>query len=123
MRCTAALILVLTLSAEGRAEATYLSCSGTLRLVHAGISSEQPFTFSLTINADKKTVMVDDYEPVQWLEDRSKNIVTFEASSPLSSFGVSTGTLNRITGAARIHILQDGLRILTGICKSAQKLF
>jgi hypothetical protein len=65
---------------------------------------------------------VDDYNPVRMLEDTTKNTVVFMPSPP-SDFGVSTGTLNRITGEASIHIIRDALQIIRGICKSARKLF
>jgi hypothetical protein len=45
--------------------------------------------------------------------------------SPGSNLGVSTGTLNRITGAVSIHILPFGGGLLgfDGICKPAKALF
>jgi hypothetical protein len=118
-----ALIFILTLPPEVKAQVTQLACSGTLRVIRAGISSpEEPWTFALIIDIDKKTVTVDDYEPVQLFGDSSQNTVAFMPSTP-SNFGVSTGTLNRITGEASIHIIRDGLRIMRGICESARKLF
>jgi hypothetical protein len=118
-----ALIFILTLPPEAKAQVTQLACSGTLRVISAGVSSpEEPWTFSITIDTDKKTVTVDDYNPVRMLEDTTKNTVVFMPSPP-SDFGVSTGTLNRITGEASIHIIRDALQIIRGICKSARKLF
>src|SRR5215831_6471314 len=49
---------------EARAEATYLSCSGTVRMIRAGIlSPEEPWIFSLSVDLERKTIIVDDYEP------------------------------------------------------------
>jgi hypothetical protein len=118
-----ALIFILTLPPEAKAQVTQLACSGTLRVISAGVSSpEEPWTFSIIIDTDKKTVTVDDYNPVRLLEDTTKNTVVFMPSPP-SDFGVSTGTLSRITGEVSIHIIRDGLQIIRGICKSARKLF
>src|SRR5262249_24891486 len=103
-------------------EPTYLSCSGTLYVLSAGRPSpEEPWTLSLIIDTDKKTVTVADYPPVKLFSDE-KNTVVFNPSPP-SDFGVSTGTLNRITGEARIRIIREGLQIFRGTCKSARKLF
>jgi hypothetical protein len=50
---------------EARAEVTYLSCSGTMRVIRAGMSSpDEPWTFAITVDTDRKIIMVDDYDPV-----------------------------------------------------------
>jgi hypothetical protein len=108
---------------EAKAEVTYLSCSGTMRTIRAGVSSpEEPWTFSLTVDTERKTIMVDDYEPMPFYENASKNTIGFWPPTP-ADFGVSTGTLHRITGEASIHIIKDGLQILDGVCKPARRLF
>jgi hypothetical protein len=115
-------VAALWISTAQAAEPAYLSCSGTLRVARGGSSSpEEPWTLSLVIDTDKKTVTVDDYTPVQLLADE-KNRVVF-MPRPASGYGVSTGTLNRITGEASIHIIKDGLQIFRGTCKPARKLF
>lgn len=108
---------------EARAEATYLSCSGTLRMIHAGIASpEEPWTFAVTVDPEGKTITVDDYEPVPFSGDTAKNIIAFMPSQP--GLGVGTGTLHRVTGEASIVIVkEDGLAMLNGICKPSRKLF
>src|SRR5262245_29830023 len=54
------------------AEFTYFSCSGTVRIVHLGIfSPEQPSTFSLSVDLERKTIVVDDYEPMPLVGDPS----------------------------------------------------
>jgi hypothetical protein len=111
-----ALIGVLTLTPEANAQVTPLSCAGTLRIPHK--DAEEPWTFSLIIDTDKKTVTLDDYAPVELLGDTSGNTVVFKSSIP-SDGGVSFGTLNRATGQARVVILKDGVHIISGICKPA----
>jgi hypothetical protein len=119
-----ALIGALTLTPEAKAQVTQLACSGTIRVVAGGISSpEEPWSFSVIIDMDKKSVTVNDYEPVELLGGPSANTVAFLASQG-SNYGVSTGTLNRITGEASIRIIKhDGLWVTRGICKPAKKLF
>jgi hypothetical protein len=118
------LIFLLAICAEAKAELASLSCSGTFRAIRAGVSTpEEPWTFSLIVDVDKKTVTVNDLPSVPILGDATENTIAFMASRETSDYGVSTGTLNRITGATQIHIIQDGLQILTGTCKAARKLF
>jgi hypothetical protein len=112
-----ALIGALTLTPEAKAQVTQLACSGTLRIPHK--DAEEPWTFSLIIDSDKKTVTLDDYAPVELLEDTSGNTVVFKSSTP-SDWGVSFGTLNRVTGEARVVFLKDGVHIISGICKPAK---
>lgn len=110
--------------AEAYAEPVTLACSGTLRALRGGVSSpEEPWTFALIVDTDKKIVTVQDYEPVTIAGDASKNTIVFMASPTTNIYGVSSGTLNRLTGAASIHIINDGLQIIDGICKPARKLF
>jgi hypothetical protein len=107
---------------EARAEATYFSCSGTVRMIRAGIfSPEKPWTFSLSLDLERKTIIVDDYEPVPLVGTPSINPIVFGLSPP-TTFGVRSGTLNRVTGTASVHIIKDGLQVLNGICKPARKV-
>jgi hypothetical protein len=108
------LIGALTLTLGADAQVTTLSCAGTLRIPHR--DAEEPWTFSLTIDMDKKTVTLDNCAPVELLGDTSGNTVAFRSSTP-SDRGVSFGTLNRVTGEARVVILKDGVHIISGICK------
>ena len=121
-RTALALVFVLSLNQIAKAELTYLSCTG---MAHTGASSpDEPWSLSLIIDTARKTVTVDDYDPVQLLGD-SQNIVGFMPFKTPSDYGVSTGTLNRITGRTRIHILPSwgGLQVFEGVCKVTQKLF
>ena len=57
---------------EARAEVISLPCSGTVRMIRAGISSpEQSSTFSLSVDLERKTIIVDDHEPVPLVGDPS----------------------------------------------------
>src|SRR5262249_34123015 len=107
---------------EARAEATYLSCSGTVRMIRVGIlSPEQPSTFFLSVDLERKTIIVDDHEPVPLVGDPSINPIVF-GLPPQTTFGVRSGTLNRVTGTPTVHISKDGLQVLNGICKPARKV-
>jgi hypothetical protein len=68
---------------------------------------EEPWTFALIVDTDKKIVTVQDYEPVPIGGDASKNTIVFVASPATNIYGVSSGTLNRLTGAASIHIIRS----------------
>jgi hypothetical protein len=105
---------------EARAEVTYLSCSGTVRMIRVGIlSPEQPSTFSISVDVAQKTIIVDDYEPVPLVGNPSINPIVF-GLFPQTTVGVRSGTLNRVTGTASVHIIKDGLQALHGICKPAR---
>jgi hypothetical protein len=107
---------------EARADVTYHSCSGTVRMISVGIlSPEQPSTFSLSLDLERKTIIVDDYEPVPLVSNPSTNPIVFGLFTQ-TTFGVRSGTLNRVTGTASLHIIKDGLHVLNGICKPARKL-
>jgi hypothetical protein len=107
---------------EARAEATYLSCSGTVRMIRVGIlSPEQPSTFFISVDLERKTIIVDDHEPVPLVGNPSIDPIVF-GLSPQTTFGVRSGTLNRVTGTAAVHIIKDGLQVLNGICKPERKV-
>jgi hypothetical protein len=40
--------------------------------------------------------------------------------SPQTTFGVRSGTLNRVTGTAAVHIIKEGLQVLNGMCKPVE---
>ena len=114
-------LIFITPCLEARAEATYLSCSGTVRMIRDGIfAPEEPWIFSLSVDLERKTIIVDDYERVPLVGDPSINLIVFGLSPP-TTFGVRRGTLNRVTGTASVHIVKDGLQLLNGICKPARK--
>ena len=67
---------------------------------------------------------VGDYGSAPISGDPKEDTLSFMADGK-SSYGVSTGNINRLTGVAGVHILTltDGLYRFYGICKPAQKLF
>ena len=113
------------LTSSALAEPAHLACSGKLRVVNAGgVTIADKYDLSLAIDMNARSVTVDSYEPVKIMGDAKGDTMVFMAD-PGTIAGVSTGTLNRITGAASIHVISpiDGLRIFEGTCKQAQKLF
>ena len=121
---TVPLIFLLAACAEASAEVTSLSCSGASRTIQSGVPTrKERWTFSLIVDVHKKTVTVNDLPPVPIMGDTSKNTIVFKKSPEMSNYGVSTGTLNRLTGATRVHmIMQDGLQIVIATCKAARKM-
>jgi hypothetical protein len=122
-----ALTLGFALCGEARtAEAVYLACSGTLTTSLKSQSQdlparEEPWTFSLAVDADKKAVTIDDTSmPI--MSDASENIIAFRddpAADP--ALGSFWGSLNSITGEVNIHVKEGAL--FTGACKPTRKLF
>ena len=122
-----ALTLGFALCGEARtAEAVYLACSGTLTISLKSQSQdwparEEPWTFSLAVDADKKAVTIDDTSmPI--MSDASENIIAFKddpAADP--ALGSFWGSLNGITGEVNIHVKEGAL--FTGACKPTRKLF
>ena len=88
------------------------------------MTTANKYGLSLAIDMNARSVTVEGHEPVPIMGDAKGDTVVFIAD-PGTIAGVSTGTLNRITGAASIHIISpmEGLRIFEGTCKQAQKLF
>jgi hypothetical protein len=121
-----ALILGFHLAEARAAEAVYLACSGTLTISLKSQSPdlparEEPWTFSLAVDADKKAVTIDDTSmPI--MSDASENIIAFRsdpaADPELDSFW---GSLNSLTGEVSIHVREDAL--FAGACKPARKQF
>jgi hypothetical protein len=117
-----ALILALTLCAEAKAEIVPLSCAGTI------FPEKVQQTFVLLVDTDKKTVAVGNYEPSPFI-DASSSFIDFEAASitadppHATKSGVSSGSLNRITGEVIVRIFNDGggLSLFSGTCKKTQK--
>jgi hypothetical protein len=119
-----ALTLVLTLCTEARAEVVALSCAGTI------FPEKVQQTFVLLVDTDKKTVTVGKYEPSPFI-DASSSFIDFQAVSitadppHATKSGVSSGSLNRITGEVIIRIFNDdgSLSLFSGTCEKTQKLF
>ena len=108
----------------GSAQPVQLSCGGTMTATNRGVSED--YTITLTIDLDARTVTVGSYETVPIMGDPNADTVAFMADKENTDNSyVSTGTINRLTGVASVHIitLTDGLYKFYGICKPAQKLF
>jgi hypothetical protein len=68
-------------------------------------------------------VTVDNLPAVPISDEDSNNTITCTASRDTSNYGVSSGTINRLTGAAEIQIVHDGLLIFGGgTCKRSNNL-
>jgi hypothetical protein len=116
-----ALALVLALPGCMDTAPVTVACSGTL---HGGPDGALPWTFSVVVDTEKKVVTVGNYLPAPIAGDASKDTIVFMAAQPSSDeYGFSSGTLNRITGAASMHIMNGGPRVFNGTCKPATKLF
>jgi hypothetical protein len=71
----------------------------------------------VAINLYRGTMKVDGGSAWPLSGDTSGDVLV--AMSP----GVGSATLNRITGAASIHSIVDGLEVFTGTCVRAERLF
>jgi hypothetical protein len=71
----------------------------------------------VTINLYRQTMKVDDGSEWPLSGDVSRDVLV--AMSP----GGGSAMLNRVTGAASIHRIVDGLDIFTGSCVKAQRVF
>ncbi len=99
-----------------------LACSGKMTAAIRHITED--YTLAITVDLRAKTVTVDSFGTVPIVGDTDGDTVVFMVDKKSTS-QVSTGTLNRITGGASVHIitLTDGLYLFYGTCKPAQKLF
>lgn len=106
-----------------RADRVHLACDGEMRVLPTGEVDEK-YVLTLTIDLRARTATVGSYAPVPMSSKSEGDTVVFQAE-PDSTYGVSTGTLDRFTGAASIHIitLTHGLYMFHGTCRAAQKLF
>jgi len=100
-----------------------LACYGEMRTLGlAGVGQEpEKYSLSIVIDQQAKTIKVGDYDPLPFLEhpyDPQHSTVQFTAGLE-SKYGVSSGALNRTTGAASIHIHPTGGGVLgfEGACK------
>jgi hypothetical protein len=115
------IVIVLVISQIAHAEPVLLACYGEIR----NARSEQTEKYALPVRIDLQagTVRVENYEAVPFMGPPEDDTVAFIAK-PETKIGVSTGSINRITGQASIHIIRnDGLLIFEGNCRRAEKLF
>ena len=99
---------------------TVLACRGTVALIQGGQQTnpkDEPMSLVVTINLYRQTMKVDDGSEWPLSGDVSRDVLV--AMSP----GGGSAMLNRVTGAASIHRIVDGLDIFTGSCVKAQRVF
>jgi hypothetical protein len=78
---------------------------------------DEPKSLVVVLNLYRQTVKVDDGSEWPLSGDTSRDVLV--AMSP----NAGSVTLNRVTGAASIHRIVDGLEIFTGTCVKAQRVF
>ena len=110
---------------EARADAVFLSCWGTSRLVptvpagkQAIEEKDESYPVSITVDIANKTLTISDDEPWPIKGDTSGTVIL--------SIGEDKGsaTLNRVTGSVAFHTFSNrGVQVFNGVCKPAQKLF
>jgi hypothetical protein len=105
-----------------RADPVQLSCTGKMTASVRDVCDD--YTIALKVDLLAKTVTAGSYGTVPILGDTDGDTVAFMATKG-STAELSSGTLNRITGAVGVHIITftDGLYRFYGTCKPAQKLF
>ena len=99
---------------------TVLACRGTVALILGGQQTnpkDEPKSLVVVLNLYRQTVKVDDGSEWPLSGDTSRDVLV--AMSP----NAGSATLNRVTGAASIHRIVDGLEIFTGTCVKAQRVF
>jgi hypothetical protein len=120
----AALILVQILGQPALGEPIYLACQGELRARNSGGVTRESFALTIRLDMTAKTAKIGDYEvvPVKTVVDKPDSV--FFMTAPGGNFGVSTGGLNRYSGALWLHVISNnGLLLYDGSCKPAAKLF
>jgi hypothetical protein len=120
--CGAITFFVLSASSVSLAEPVRFACEGEMSLQNAGGETTEKRLLSLVIDQAEGTVTVDNYGTVPIL-GQSDEALSFMAK-PGARDGVSTGLINRFTGAAWVHIISPyGLLKFDGRCKPAKRLF
>jgi hypothetical protein len=92
---------------------TVLSCTGTMET--PGISTNQAYVLSVTVDPVKKTVTVGDTGSIPLEADASDKTITFgSAASPI--FGI----LNRVTGTIFVSTFQP-VATYRGVCNQIDR--
>ena len=122
-----ALMIGLTACSGASAAILTLACSGTIRdlnkFPYPSRAGDEPWTFSVEVNWDQKTVSINGLEPIPISEDEI-SLIRFH--SP----GLDGGWINRITGVADINQSYPGIKgspggmlQIHGVCKPVGGLF
>ena len=123
MRWTVIVLAVAINPSIASAEPMRLACEGEVRLQNADGETIDKDILSVVIDLAAKTVTVGSRGAVPIVSKPDADTMVFIAE-PGSREGVSTGTVNRFTGVASIHIIRtDGLYKFYGTCRTAQRLF
>lgn len=111
----------LSVGAAAKAEPLLLTCDGLMLAVSRNVSEQSPL--ALTIDLDAAKVRVGNWGTSQVI-GKPEDTVTF-GKELAPQFGNPTGSVNRVTGEASVHImtLTDGEYRFHGTCKRTQKLF
>ena len=99
---------VLSLGAGARAEQVQFACDGEMEVVPRNV--REKYTLAITVDLSSAIVTVGSWGSAPIFGPRDNDTLVFMAK-PDQRIGVSTGTLNRITGVASVHIITatDGL--------------
>jgi hypothetical protein len=105
------------------AEPARLVCEGEMRLQSANGETAESYALSLAIDQIAGTVAVGSFGTAPIIsEPDAETVVIIAKPGPIDS--VSSGTINRFTGMASIHIIgPDGLLKFYGRCKPAARMF
>jgi hypothetical protein len=119
------IIAVLIIAPVAQAEPVLLACHGEMRVLGPAGFGQAPESrvLSLAIDLRARTVTIEGYDPVPLPEPSDDDKVVFVNYG--ATVGVSTGAVNRKTGALWVHIIprDGGLLGFEGVCKPAKKLF
>jgi hypothetical protein len=122
----------------GRSDVTTLACHGKIERRQDGVDFEREGAFTIRVDLAKRTVKVGSFQPVPMVSNAGDEIA-FEtppgddgAGNPelIAHGGVSSGTIDRVTGYALIGLFEGGgiavgggMADFRGTCKAAERLF
>jgi hypothetical protein len=117
------IIVAVLIGSAGSADPLVLSCSGEIRGSADTAQAPENYSLPILIYEQDKSIQVGNYEPLPLSANREDNRIVFQAK-PGSTVGLSSGTLDRVTGAASIHIIpiDGGPLDFEGICTPAKRL-
>ncbi len=123
------LVVIAAISPTARAAPIVLACYGESKVLGPAGADQSPWkdAHTVKIDVDAHTITIDEYDPAQLLigQDANENPLGMLPSSGHETDGISTGTIDRITGAIDVNIFPASGRLIgfRGTCKPAKKLF
>jgi hypothetical protein len=117
---------VLGIAAPVRAAIMYFSCPGTLLDYdrNGKFTNSNEWTVAVTFDADRQTVKITDFDPVQIEVSDDALDLRSPAITRADPYGLITLTLNRITGRLDFSsVYLGGREVFSGTCKLTNKLF